>query len=69
MCLARLSSDPNEINVENLTMFEKTYKINFPSDLNKLIPNLQVIDIRWLEFNCNTYLNKPTLMKAKGHFY
>lgn len=69
MCLARLLSDPNEINVENPPMFEKTYKINFPSDLNKFIPNLHVIDIRWLEFNCNAYLNKPTLMKAKGHFY
>lgn len=30
-------------------MFEKTYKINFPSDLNKFIPNLKVIDILWLE--------------------
>lgn len=38
-------------------MFEKTYKINFPSDLNKFIPNLKVIDILWLEFNYNTYLN------------
>ena len=38
-------------------MSEKTYKINFPSDLNKFIPNLKVIDILWLEFNCNTYLN------------
>lgn len=38
-------------------MFEKTYKINFPRDLNKFIPNLKVIDILWLEFICNTYLN------------
>lgn len=69
MCLAIPSSDLNEINVENPIVFEKTYKINFPSDLNKFIPNLQVIDIHWLEFNCNTYLNKPILMKAEGHFY
>lgn len=68
MYLPRPSSDSNEINVENLTVSEKTCNINFPSDLNKFIPYVQVIDIQWLEFNCNTYLNKLILMKAKGHF-
>lgn len=39
-----------------LPLFEKMCKINFPSDLNEFIPNMPVIDIQWLEFNCNTYL-------------
>lgn len=44
------------------------YRINFPGGLNTFIPNLEIIDIQWLEFYSKAYFKSPFLMKAKGQF-